>query len=130
MDGDMVIQRILLVTLGMFFLAISVIGILLPGLPGTPFLLLAAGCFAKSSPRLHNWLHTHKVFGPILNNWKKDRSIPKNAKRVALLMILLGALAVTLTIEHFDLKIIILGFMVIPLVIVSRLKVAKPVEAN
>lgn len=126
----MVLQRILLITLGMFFLAISVIGIILPGLPGTPFLLLAAACFAKSSPRLYNWLHNHKIFGPILTNWKKDRSIPKNAKRVALLMILLGAVAVILTVDHFNLKIAILALMVIPVVIVSRLKVAKPVEAK
>lgn len=55
----------------------------LPLVPTTPFVLLAAFCFAKSSPRLHHWLVTHRIFGPLIAAWQRDRSIPAGAKRAA-----------------------------------------------
>lgn len=58
-------------------------GIPLPILPTTPFILLAAFCFAKGSPRLRQWITAHPKFGPAISDWEQHGAIPKRAKRVA-----------------------------------------------
>jgi len=65
---------------GLFFTGCAFIGVLLPLIPTTPFLLLAAFCFARSSERFHKWLYEHKVFGPLLTNWNKHGAISRRAK--------------------------------------------------
>ena len=70
--------------LGLIFVGLGVIGLFLPLLPTTPFMLLAAGCFAKSSPRLHGWLLNHRLFGPAIRDWRDHRAISPKAKRMAL----------------------------------------------
>lgn len=74
--------------LGVLFLAVGAAGVVLPLLPTTPFVLLAAWCFAKSSPRMHAWLHSSTLFGPVLRNWEESRCMPRNARRMALTMML------------------------------------------
>lgn len=71
---------------GVLALALGVIGVFLPGLPTTPFVLLAAACFVRASPRAHAWLLAHRIFGPPLREWEIHRSVPRRAKAVALLM--------------------------------------------
>ena len=63
------------------------IGIFLPLLPTTPFLLLAAACFARSSDLFHTWLLTHKRFGPIISGYLDGSGIPARAKTVSIAMI-------------------------------------------
>jgi uncharacterized membrane protein YbaN (DUF454 family) len=77
---------------GIVFVVIGAIGVILPLLPTTPFLLLAAYCFARSSPRLHDWLLTHKTFGPLIKNWDEYGSIDPRAKRIAMVVIMLTPL--------------------------------------
>ena len=60
--------------------ALALIGIVLPLLPTTPFLLLAAACFARSSPRLDDWLHHNRLFGPYLRAYRAGHGIPMPAK--------------------------------------------------
>jgi len=74
---------------GLVFFSIGAIGVVLPLLPTTPFLLLAAYCFTRSSPRLNRWLHSHPRFGPLINNWNQYGSIDRLSKRIALVVILL-----------------------------------------
>ncbi|WP_456633040.1 YbaN family protein [Bradyrhizobium sp. USDA 10063] len=76
-------RRVYLV-LGLFFIAIGFVGAFLPLLPTTPFLILATTCFARSSPRLENWLLSHPRFGPALRAWREHGAIPSRAKLLAL----------------------------------------------
>lgn len=71
--------------LGLAFVALGVLGLALPLLPTTPFMLLAAACFAKSSPRLHDWLLNHRIFGRAIQDWRNHSAIRPRAKRMALL---------------------------------------------
>lgn len=73
-------MRLFYFTLGCIFFGIGFIGVFLPVLPTTPFMLLALWGFSHSSPRFHNWLYTHRLFGPPLQQWGKFRVIPPLAK--------------------------------------------------
>lgn len=77
-------QRLLFGTIGMLSLGLGIIGIVVPGLPTTPFVLLAAACFAKASPKLHGWLLQHRLLGPFIRNWEEHRSLTKRTKFVAI----------------------------------------------
>lgn len=70
----------LLVAAGMVSLGLAVLGVVLPGLPTTPFVLLAGICFAKGSPRAHAWLLGHRLFGPMVRDWETHRSLPLKVK--------------------------------------------------
>lgn len=83
--------RPLLIAAGLLCLVLAVLGIFLPMLPATPFLLLAAACFARSSERLHAWMLRHRRFGPLLNDWETQRAIRPSAKRSATAAILASA---------------------------------------
>ncbi|NUO85352.1 MAG: YbaN family protein [Cupriavidus sp.] len=78
------------VALGGLCLLLGVVGIFLPVLPTTPFVLLAAACFARGSQRFHEWLLGHPRFGPLVSDWQRHRSIPFKAKCLALSMMWLS----------------------------------------
>ena len=73
---------------GLIALGLGMLGIALPLLPTTPFVLLAAFAFARSSPRLHRWLLEHRLFGPLIRDWQRDGAISREAKISALLSML------------------------------------------
>lgn len=81
-------MRFLWAALGLIFVALAIIGVVLPLLPTVPFLLLAAFFFARSSSRLHSWLLSHKTFGPFIEDWARSGAIRPRAKRFATLSIL------------------------------------------
>jgi uncharacterized membrane protein YbaN (DUF454 family) len=83
-------SRVFYLVLGVGFFALGALGILLPGLPTTPFMVLAAWAFARSSKRLHTWLTTHRVFGPPLRRWEAHRVIPRPVKIVAITAMVLS----------------------------------------
>lgn len=74
---------------GVASLILGIAGAILPLLPGTPFLLLAGFAFARSSPRLHRWLVTHRAFGPAIENWRRYRGIGRRSKVAAMLAIVI-----------------------------------------
>ncbi|HKJ25363.1 MAG TPA: YbaN family protein [Myxococcota bacterium] len=76
--------RWLLLAAGWLFVGLGVLGAVLPVLPTTPFLLLAAACFARSSERFYAWLLDNRVFGPLIRDWRAHRAMPRHAKRVAI----------------------------------------------
>ena len=65
-------------------LALGILGIFLPLLPTTPFLLLTAALYFKSSPRLYNWLLSHKHLGPYIRNFRENKAIPLRAKIISI----------------------------------------------
>lgn len=81
-------RRQLWIALGCTAVALGAAGVVLPLLPTTPFVLVAAWAFAKSSPRLHRWLLGHRVFGPLIADWQAHRAIAPAAKRASLLSML------------------------------------------
>lgn len=76
--------RGLLIGTGSLCVLLGVIGIFLPLLPTTPFMLLAAACFARSSRRFHEWLLANRTFGPLIHEWEQHRSIPRRTKLTAI----------------------------------------------
>ena len=76
--------QLVFAALGTAFLLTGIVGVFLPLLPTTPFLLLAAACYARSSRRFYNWLMNHPAFGPLIVEWRTYRSIPLRTKRVAM----------------------------------------------
>lgn len=75
--------RLIWLFIGGSSLGLGTLGIFLPLLPTVPFYLLAAFGFSKSSTRMHNWMLNHKVFGPDIQNWNKNRIIHRRAKLMA-----------------------------------------------
>ena len=78
-------KKAVLIIGGSLCLALGVLGIFLPILPTTPFLILASACFLRSSQRLYRWITGHRVFGPYISNYLKYRAVSKRAKTVSLL---------------------------------------------
>lgn len=78
-------------------LAAGLIGIVLPGLPTTPFVLLAAWAAARGSTRLHRWLRAHRVFGPMIREWEAQGAVSRRAKWAATAMMLASAVIFLLT---------------------------------
>ena len=72
--------------LGVMFFGLGLLGVIVPGLPTTVFVLLAGFCWAKSSERFYRWLANHKVFGKMLKDWQERRAMPRFAKYLAWLM--------------------------------------------
>jgi uncharacterized membrane protein YbaN (DUF454 family) len=72
--------RVFLVIAGSVFVVLGVIGAFMPVLPTTPFLLLAAACYARASTRFYNFLLNNRTFGPTIREWQRHRSIPWRTK--------------------------------------------------
>jgi len=77
------LMRPFLFVLGWCFVGLGAVGAVVPGLPTVPFMLVALWAFARSSRRFHDWLYTHPVFGPPLQDWREHGVIPLKAKVLA-----------------------------------------------
>ena len=81
-------KRIVLIVVGFLCLALGGLGIVVPLLPTTPLVLVAAFAFANSSETLHQWLLDHRVFGPLIDNWRRHGAISRTAKTMSVLSML------------------------------------------
>ncbi|MBK9447701.1 MAG: YbaN family protein [Betaproteobacteria bacterium] len=100
--------RWLLWTAGTISLVLGIIGVFLPVLPTTPFILLAAACYARASEKFHQHLLAHKTFGPTIRDWEEYRSLSLKTKKVAITMMTLSiAVSIWVVREHLWLQLIL-----------------------
>ena len=103
--------RGVLITAGTLCVVLGIIGIFLPLLPTTPFMLLAAACFARSSQRFHDWLLANRSFGPLIREWQRHRSIPYRTKVTAImLMTLTLGISIVFFVEPLWLRLVLAAF--------------------
>ena len=109
--------------LGFLFLLLALLGVFLPLLPTTPFLLLAAACFAESSEKWHRWLMNNRYFGPVIKDWHDKRCISKNSKMIAILSVLLfGGCSIVFMMKGVYWQLAGMVFVSLGLFVVCRLK--------
>jgi len=116
--------------IGLFFVGLAILGVALPILPTTPFLLVAAACFAKSSPRLHKKLLANKTFGPMIYHWQESRSIPKRAKVISLFTMLCSVAWSFYMLDSFIMRAVVVALITCPFIFVCRLPLAKTAEST
>ncbi len=116
--------------LGLFFLALALLGVVLPGLPTTPFILLAAGCFSKSSTRLHNWLLNNRIFGPMIVDWQEHRAISRRVRNIAISsMFLMGGASVFFIIEALFLQLLVASIILAGSYFLMQIRLTESVIA-
>ena len=103
-------KRIIFISLGWLCVGLGFVGVFVPGIPTTIFLIIALWAFTKSSEKLRYWLLNHKRFGPILNNWQEHKVVPRRAK---ILMVVLMSLAVILFYYSSQSLILTIGLIII-----------------
>ncbi|MFQ2447521.1 YbaN family protein [Aeromonas caviae] len=120
-------KRWCLMALGWLAFATGIVGIVLPLLPTTPFMLLAAALFARSSPRFHGWLLAHPWFGPPILDWQQYRGIRRHARRRAIIFILISFSVSLLVVPLPWVRWLLVVIMVILLTWLMCLPVLEPV---
>ena len=120
--------RLLFVFIGSIFVGLAVIGIFLPGLPTTPFLILAAYFYIRSSNKLYNWLINNKILGIYIKGYLSGKGMPLRAKIISLIfMWIFGSFAVLFGIPDslFFVKIIVFIILLIGTIFLLRVKTFK-----
>lgn len=92
-------------TLGVLSASFGIVGVFLPLLPTTPFMLLAAWCFVRSSEKAHQWLYRQPVIGEALRDWDSNKAISRKAKILAVSMMALSLVFIWLKVKILPLKI-------------------------
>lgn len=115
-------SKVFLNILGTMFLLVGVLGVVLPLLPATPFLLLASACYVRGSETLHGWLMSNKYLGPYITNIKDKRGMPIKAKIVTITVLWVSLLLSIYRVDSLllDSTLIIVGIGVTTLIL--RLK--------
>ncbi|MRS15638.1 DUF454 family protein [Enterobacteriaceae bacterium RIT691] len=116
-------KRTILNIIGWLAVALGTLGVFLPLLPTTPFILLAAWCFARSSPRFHAWLLYRSWFGSYLRHWQQYKAMPPGAKPRAIVMILLTFAVSLWLVKLFWVRILLLVILTCLLIFMWRIPV-------
>lgn len=123
---DSPLIRAVFVACGAAALLLGVLGAFLPILPTTPFVLLAAACFARGSTRIHDWLLAHRVAGPIIREWQEHRAMPPGVKPWAFLLMTISFGASILLMESPWHRAMLAALAAILAVLIWRVPVRKP----
>ncbi len=127
---DSWIMRWLYLGVGITALLLGILGIFLPILPTTPFILLAAACFARSSERFHVFLLGNRITGPIIYEWCMHRSIPRRVKRWVYLMITLSFGSSIVIVSAIWLKLMLVILAIVLTLFIWRIPVRDRAEAG
>ena len=114
------LSQAILVGVGTLVLGLGIVGIFVPLLPTVPFVLLAAACYARSSPRFHNALRNGRTFGPMIRDWEEHRSVSRKTKRMASVLIVLSfgaTVALFIDDPYLRMALIALAFALLAMVV-------------
>lgn len=120
---DSLFMRWLYFGVGITALFMGILGVLLPILPTTPFILLAAACFARSSERFHVFLLSNRITGPIIYEWSLHRSIPRKVKRWVYLLMAVSFGSSILIVSSYWLKLMLISLAVVLTIFIWRIPV-------
>ena len=123
-------MEILLIVIGCISVVLAILGVFLPLLPTTPFLLLASACFVRSSDRLHRWLRHHPIFGEYLRNFEDNRALPLRAKVVSLLLLWPSMMYSIYLVKPLLLKGMLLAIAVGVTIMILRMKTLEAMESG
>lgn len=113
----------LLIGLGWIFVGLGAIGVVLPILPTTPFLIVALTLFSKSSPRFHKMLLNNKWFGPPLREWEQTKTVSRKTKqRATVLIVICFSISIFILIGKLALQLMLVGIAATCLFFIWRLK--------
>jgi uncharacterized membrane protein YbaN (DUF454 family) len=118
------VKKAVLVAAGSLCLALAVLGVFLPLLPTTPFLLLASACYVRSSERLHGWLMGNRMLGPYIRNFKERRGLPLRARVTTVVVLWLPLAYSVYRLDALWLEVLLLLMGVTWSVIILRMKAA------
>jgi uncharacterized membrane protein YbaN (DUF454 family) len=118
-------KKALLVAAGSVSLALAVLGVFLPLLPTTPFLLLASACYVRSSERLHGWLMANRLLGGYIRNFKERRGVPVRAKLTTVAFLWLPLLYSVYRLDLLWLEVLLVLMGVIWSVLILRMKAVE-----
>jgi hypothetical protein len=122
---ETIINKILVV-LGTFFLLIGLIGIFIPILPTTPFLLLSAACYARGSKKFYNWLLNNKLLGEYIKNYHQGRGIPIKVKILTIVFLWITILfSILLIVSNYLIQIILIIIAVAVSIHIFTIKTMK-----
>ncbi len=124
---DSLFMRWLYFGVGITALLVGILGVFLPVLPTTPFILLAAACFARSSERLHDFLLSNRITGPIIYEWCKYRSVSQQVKRWVYLMMVLSFGSSILIVSSYWLKSMLMLLAIVLIFFIWRIPVRDTV---
>jgi uncharacterized membrane protein YbaN (DUF454 family) len=117
------LKRVFYIVLGTVSLALGVIGVFLPVIPTTPFILLSAWFYLRGSERFYNWLFNHDFFGPLIKEYSDDKGIRKESKVKAILLTWIAVLLTAMFILESNIsRAAIIVFAIIGTLILLRLK--------
>ena len=118
-------KKALLVAAGSVSLALAVLGVFLPLLPTTPFLLLASACYVRSSERLHGWLMGNRLLGPYIRNFKERRGIPLRGRIITVVLLWLPLIYSVYRLDILWLEVLLVLMGLTWSVIILRMKAVE-----
>jgi hypothetical protein len=122
--------RAVLLVVGTASLALGVIGIVLPILPTTPFLLVTAACYARASTRLYRWLIGQRSLGPVITEWRRSRSLPPGVKTRALLVVAMTFSLSVILVDVLALRVGLVATGVVLAAFLYRIPTAQPLPTS
>jgi hypothetical protein len=120
--------RVVLLVVGTLALVLGVVALILPLIPSTPFLLIAAACYARASERLYRWLIAQPAIGGIILEWQASRTIAPDVRRTAMLTVVLSFGLTIVIIDSLLVRAVLLAIAVLVLWILSRIPTSRPAE--
>ena len=116
-------KKLAYLIMGTVSLALGVIGIILPVLPTTPFILLTAYCYYRGSPKFHDWLINHHTLGPIVEEYGDGQGMTQKSKSKAIAMTWIAViLTAVFLLDTLQLRVLVIGLAIIGTVVILRLK--------